>query len=98
MKNPFLFDLAKSKPHVRKPQGTVQGAFQKNFPVVTGQNAAMFLVVLKPRGIREPHWHPDAWEFDYCISGKARMAVVAPNNVWQSFEVKAGQSVFVPQG
>jgi oxalate decarboxylase len=98
MKNPFLFDLAKSKPHVKKPLGTVQGAYQKNFPVVTGQNAAMFLVVLKPKGIREPHWHPDAWEFDYCIAGRARMSVVGPNNEWRTFEVKPGQIVFVPQG
>ena len=98
MKNPYLFDLAKSKPRVKKPAGTVQGAFQDVFPILKHQKGAMFLVVLKPRGIREPHWHPDAWEFDYCISGRARMSVVAPNNQWTLFEVKAGQVVFVPQG
>jgi oxalate decarboxylase len=98
MKNPYLFDLAKSKPTVTKPAGTVQGAYEKVFPVVKGQKAAMFLVVLKPGGIREPHWHPDAWEFDYCIKGKARMSVVGPNNEWQLFDVKPGQVVFVPMG
>ena len=51
----------------------------------------MFLVVLKPGGIREPHWHPDAWEFDYCISGTARMSVVGPNNEWKMFDVKPGR-------
>jgi oxalate decarboxylase len=98
MSNPFLFDLAKSPPTVKKPAGTVQGAYQKVFPILTGQNGAMFLVVLEKGGIREPHWHPDAWEFDYCISGHARMSVVGPNNEWQSFEVHPGQVVFVPQG
>lgn len=98
MSNPFVFDLAKSAPTVKKPSGTVQGAYEKVFPIVTGQKAAMFLVVLEPKGIREPHWHPDAWEFDYCISGRARMAVVAPNNQWQSFDVEPGQVVFVPRG
>lgn len=97
-KNPYLFDLAKSKPVVKKPFGTVQGAYDKVFPVVTGQQAAMFLVVLKPGGIREPHWHPTAWEFDYCIGGQARMSVVAPNNEWKIFDVAPGQIVFVPQG
>jgi oxalate decarboxylase len=58
----------------------------------------MALVVLKKGGIREPHWHPDAWEFDYCISGKARMSVVGPNNEWREFKVEPGQIVFVPQG
>jgi oxalate decarboxylase len=98
MKNPYLFDLTKSKPRVKKPEGTVQGCDEKVFPIVTGQKAAMFLVVLKPKGIREPHWHPNAWEFDYCISGRARMSVVAPNNEWKIFDVKPGQVVFVPQG
>jgi oxalate decarboxylase len=97
-KNPYLYDLTKSKPMVKKPAGTVQLAYEKPFPIVKGQSAAMALVVLKKGGIREPHWHPDAWEFDYCISGKARMAVVAPNNAWQSFTVEPGQIVFVPQG
>ena len=98
MKNPYLFDLVKSKPAVKKKSGTVQGCYEDVFPIVTGQKAAMFLVVLKPRGIREPHWHPTAWEFDYCISGKARMSVVAPDNTWQIFDVEPGQVVFVPQG
>ena len=49
-------------------------------------------------GIREPHWHPDAWEFDYRINGEARMSVVGPNNEWQNFKVEPGQIVFVPQG
>jgi oxalate decarboxylase len=98
MENPYLFDLANSEPVLTKPSGTVQAAYQGSFPIVTGQNAATVLVVLQKGGIREPHWHPNAWEFDYCISGTARMSVVAPGNQWQSFDVKVGQVVFIPQG
>jgi oxalate decarboxylase len=98
MKNPYLFDLAKSKALVKKPGGTVQGAYEDVFPIVKHQKGAMFLVVLKPGGIREPHWHPNAWEFDYCISGRARMSVVAPKNEWKEFDVEPGQAVFVPTG
>ena len=98
MRNPYLFDLAKSKPHVEKPAGTVQQAYEDGFRILAGQKASMALVVLKKGGIREPHWHPDAWEFDYCISGRARMSVVAPDNEWQSFDIEPGQIVFVPQG
>ena len=99
MKNPFLFDLAKSKPLVdKKKSGSVRGAYEKNFPVVKNQAGAMFLVTLDKGGIREPHWHPNAWEFDYCISGRARMSVVAPNNEWKEFDVEPGQVVFVPMG
>src|SRR6202007_1282807 len=81
-----------------KPGGTVQGAFQKPFPILKGQKGAMFLVVLKPGGIREPHWHPNAWGVDYCISGRSRMSVVAPGNEWKEFDVEPGQTVFVPMG
>ena len=99
MKNPYLFDLAKSAPVLdKKKAGTVQAAYEKVFPIVAGQDASMVLVVLDKGGIREPHWHPNAWEFDYCISGKARMSVVAPNNEWQIFDVEPGQVVFIPQG
>ena len=99
MKNPYLFDLAKSKPIVdKKKSGTVRGAYEKNFPIVKQQAGAMFLVILDKGGIREPHWHPNAWEFDYCISGKARMSVVTPDNEWKIFDVEPGQAVFVPQG
>ncbi len=98
MDNPYVFDLTKSAPTVKKPFGTVQGAYETVFPIVAGQKAAMFLVVLEKGGIREPHWHPTAWEFDYCISGRARMAIVGPKGERKTFEVEAGQVVFVPQG
>ena len=49
MKNPYLFDLAKSKPTVTKPSGTVRGAYEKVFPIVKGQKAAMFLVDARAR-------------------------------------------------
>jgi oxalate decarboxylase len=98
MKNPFLYDLAKSTPAVKKPSGTVQLAYEKVFPVVAGAKRGHGAGRSEKGGIREPHWHPDAWEFDYCISGKARMSVVGPNNEWREFKVESGQIVFVPQG
>ena len=44
MKNPFLFDLAKSKPLVdKKKSGSVRGAYEKNFPVASFQMMLKFL-------------------------------------------------------
>ena len=97
-KNPFLFDLAKSKPTVKKPSGTVQGAYDKVFAVVSGQQAAMFLVVLKPGGIREPHWHPSASEINIVTKGVAAWALVDGNGNHQSFDQHVGDVVFAPQG
>ncbi|MBN9692676.1 MAG: cupin domain-containing protein [Verrucomicrobia bacterium] len=33
------------------------------------------LTVLNPGGIREPHWHPNADEWDFVISGRARITL-----------------------
>src|ERR1700685_513012 len=40
LKTPFLYDLEKPTPAVKKPGGPVQLASEKDFPVVGGQNAA----------------------------------------------------------
>ena len=33
------------------------------------------LVIVKPGGMRELHWHPNASEWQFYIAGKARMTV-----------------------
>jgi len=34
---------------------------------------------IKPGGLRELHWHPNADEWQYYISGRARMGVFGSN-------------------
>jgi len=40
----------------------------------------MAMVTVHPGGLRELHWHPNADEWQYFISGKGRMTVVATGN------------------
>jgi len=47
----------------------------KNFPVAKAIAAA--LVTVRPGGLREMHWHPNADEWLYIISGKARITLFA---------------------
>jgi oxalate decarboxylase len=68
------------------------------FPILKGQRGAFYSVRLEVGGVREPHWHPNAWEFDYCISGLGRMTVLAPQGQAETFEVNPGDIAFVPQG
>ena len=51
---------------------------------------------MKPKGIREPHWHPNAAELDYVISGRARMTIFSPGDNVDTFEVGPGEIVFIP--
>jgi oxalate decarboxylase len=39
------------------------------------QSREQAYVALKPGGLRELHWHPDADEWQYWISGKGRMTI-----------------------
>ena len=48
-----------------------------NFKVST---TAMALVTVHPGGLGELHWHPNADEWQYLISGKGRMTVVDTGN------------------
>ena len=41
----------------------------RNFPAE--QNIAAALLTIKPGGMRELHWHPNASEWQYYISGEA---------------------------
>ena len=53
---------------------------------------------LKPRAIRELHWHPNADEWQYYISGKAKLTVFLSHGKSVTAEFKAGDVGYVPQG
>lgn len=97
MSHKYLFKLEESKAK-KYPGGELKGASANEFSILRGQNASMYSVRLAPGGIREPHWHPRAWEFDYCISGHAKMTILSPQGVTETFDVGPGDAVFIPQG
>ena len=97
MAHPNLYKLEQAAPH-KYSGGELRGASQNEFPILAGQGASLYSVRLAEGGIREPHWHPAAWEFDYCLAGRARMTVLDPRGNSDSFEVGPGEVVFVPQG
>lgn len=47
------------------------------------------------RGLRELHWHPNADEWQYFISGKGRMTVVATGNKARTMDFQAGDVGYV---
>lgn len=83
--HPFIFPLGSSRPFKSSGTGSIQIADSNNFKVSTGIAAA--LVTVRPGGIREMHWHPNADEWQYYIKGKARMTVfdTGPNALTTDF-------------
>ncbi|WP_433660663.1 cupin domain-containing protein [Nocardia sp. CA-128927] len=96
-----LFRLTAAEPD-RYDGGTLRGAHEGTFPVLAGQQASVYFVELEIGAIREPHWHPTAWELNYIISGKADWTILGthPDGTYRNdaFEAKQGDLVFVPQG
>jgi oxalate decarboxylase len=56
---------------------------------------AMAMVTVHPGGLRELHWHQNADEWQYYISGKGRMTVVATGNKARTLDFQAGDVGYV---
>ena len=76
------------------PGGTVRIADSRNFPVSKAIAAA--LVEIKPGAMRELHWHPNNDEWQYYLSGTARMTVFSGQGVARTFDYRAGDVGYVP--
>jgi len=91
--NHHKFNLKAFPPMVQSRGGTVSLGNANNFTIL--KNLACYLLTLKPRGIREPHWHPNAAELDYVISGRARMTIFSPGDKVDTFKVGPGEIVLL---
>jgi len=56
---------------------------------------AAALVAVRPGGLRELHWHPNADEWQYYISGKARMTVFAASGRARTMDFLPGDVGYV---
>ncbi len=82
------------QPPASSPGGRVRIADTRNFPISTEIAAAH--VEVDPGHMREIHWHPNADEWQYYISGKARMTVFAAEARARTFDYQAGDVGYVP--
>jgi oxalate decarboxylase len=94
--SPIFFDLDGTKPQFSMPYGNRTIMNADNFPVLKGMGAV--LLRLKKGGVREPHWHPNAAELNYCISGNAKMTIYSNNARKDTIAINPGQLTFVPTG
>ena len=72
----FKFDLAASKPTISEYGNTIREANRNDFQALRGNAVAFFAIDMKPGALRVPHWHPNAWELDYCLQGEARFGLL----------------------
>jgi oxalate decarboxylase len=92
-----LFRLG-AQPPTTLDGGSFQQADEDTFPILQGQEASILMLTLQPGGIREPHWHPSAWEINLVTSGVATWVVIDGNGNHEAFDQHVGDVVFAPQG
>ncbi len=85
-----------SVPPIESDGGTIRILDSKNFPAC--KTVAAVLVEVEPGGMREIHWHTNKDEFQYYISGEARMTVFMPGPKARTFNYRAGDVGYVPMG
>jgi oxalate decarboxylase len=79
---------------IRTKSGTVRITDSAVFPA--SKQIAAALVEVEPGGLRELHWHPNTNEWQYYLSGQARMGVFAANSQARTFDFQAGDVGYVP--
>jgi oxalate decarboxylase len=79
---------------IEAPGGRVRIADSSNFPV--SKTVAAALVEVEPGCMREMHWHPNADEWQYYLSGQGRMTVFASSGKARTFDYQAGDVGYVP--
>src|SRR5271154_3408045 len=89
----FDFKASTMQPTKVTRGGEVKIIDSKIFPV-TPISAA--IVTLKPGGLRELHWHPNADEWQYYVSGKGRMTVFAAGSTARTMDFEEGDVGYIP--
>ena len=90
--NTFAFFTGKMAPSKVTAGGSVKIIDRKNFPA---SNIAAAIVTVKPGGLRELHWHPNEDEWQYYVSGNARMTVFAAGGRARTMDFQAGDVGYI---
>jgi oxalate decarboxylase len=90
----YTFKLKAMEPTKITSGGEARVVDSSNFPV--SKNIAAALVIVKPGGMREMHWHPNASEWQYYIAGKGRMTVFSPIGQARTMDYNANDVGYVP--
>jgi len=89
----FAFRTMEMPPTKHTKGGEVRIVDSSKFNV--SKTVAMAMVTVRPGGLRELHWHPNADEWQYYISGKGRMTVVSTGNRGRTMDFQAGDVGYV---
>ncbi len=91
----YTFKMSKMAPTKKTAGGEVRVVDSHLFPANTAIAAG--LVNIKPGGMRELHWHPNASEWQFWISGLGRMTVFFAQGNAHTQDYRGGDVGYVPK-
>jgi oxalate decarboxylase len=89
----FAFRTMQYPPTMSNKSGEVRIIDSSTFKVSTTTAAA--IVTVKPGGVRELHWHPNADEWQYFFAGKGRMTVFATGGRARTMDFETGDVGYI---
>jgi oxalate decarboxylase len=92
--NTFAFFTDKMQPTKVTAGGSVKIVDRNNFPAT---DIAAAIVTVRPGGLRELHWHPNADEWQYYVKGTARMTVFSAGGHARTMDFHPGDVGYIDQ-
>jgi oxalate decarboxylase len=76
--------------------GSITRVTADDLPILAGMSIKR--IVLNPGAMRTPHWHANANELTYCVSGTSLVSVIDTYSKFASFTVSAGELFHIDSG
>lgn len=91
-----VHDLAAQPFLANEDKNTILLASNKEFPA--SFNMAGGIIHLEPGAMRQPHWHPNADEWQYILDGEMELTVFASEGKASISTLKTGDVGYIPKG
>ncbi|KAF7924766.1 hypothetical protein BELL_0093g00010 [Botrytis elliptica] len=92
-KDSYTYHFSQQAPYT-VPGGSVKIIDTTTFPIAS--NFAAALVTIQPGAMREMHWHLTSDEWNYFLSGSARITIYAAPSSSRTFDYTAGDVGYIP--
>ncbi len=90
------YELLKQEPHSIHNGGREWRLGEDKFPI--SETVTGVVLDLDPGGLRELHWHPNADEWQYVISGKVSVTMFGSHGRYRTETLDKGDVGYIPQG
>jgi oxalate decarboxylase len=90
------YSLLSQKPFETFPGGIEWRVDGSQFPISTTMTGVV--LEMEPGALRELHWHPNASEWQYVLSGQLSVTLFGSKGRWRQETLSKGDVGYIPQG